>query len=141
MLTAGYDPLRDEGRAYADRLIDAGVKTTYVNYPGTIHGFFSLTRFLQPGAEGQRRSGGGDGGILRDLAMAWLRSSRLSRPIRNQWKILQNRLTRECPLLALFGHDAMSEFSPPLRVKRKSRFGTGWVLRLRAFATYCTAKR
>jgi acetyl esterase len=49
VLTAGYDPLRDEGRAYADRLIEAGVKTTYVNYPGTIHGFFSLTRFLQQG--------------------------------------------------------------------------------------------
>jgi len=49
VLTAGYDPLRDEGRAYADRLIDADVKTTYVNYPGTIHGFFSLTRFLQQG--------------------------------------------------------------------------------------------
>ena len=49
VLTAGYDPLRDEGRAYANRLIDAGVKTTYVNYPGTIHGFFSLTRFLKQG--------------------------------------------------------------------------------------------
>ncbi|WP_422001588.1 alpha/beta hydrolase [Reyranella sp.] len=49
VLTAGYDPLRDEGRAYADRLIEAGIKTTYVNYPGTIHGFFSLTRFLQQG--------------------------------------------------------------------------------------------
>jgi acetyl esterase len=49
VLTAGFDPLRDEGRAYADRLIDAGVKTTYVNYPGTIHGFFSLTRFLLQG--------------------------------------------------------------------------------------------
>jgi len=49
VLTAGFDPLRDEGRAYADRLIDAGVKTTYVNYPGTIHGFFSMTRFLQQG--------------------------------------------------------------------------------------------
>ncbi|HZX86804.1 MAG TPA: alpha/beta hydrolase [Reyranella sp.] len=49
LLTAGYDPLRDEGRAYADRLIDAGIKTTYVNYPGTIHGFFSLTRFLSQG--------------------------------------------------------------------------------------------
>ena len=30
-------------------LIDAGIKTTYVNYPGTIHGFFSLTRFLGQG--------------------------------------------------------------------------------------------
>jgi acetyl esterase len=49
VLTAGFDPLRDEGRAYANRLIDAGVKTTYVNYPGTIHGFFSMTRFLQQG--------------------------------------------------------------------------------------------
>ena len=49
VLTAGYDPLRDEGRAYAVRLIDAGVKTTYVNYPGTIHGCFSLTRFLSQG--------------------------------------------------------------------------------------------
>jgi acetyl esterase len=49
VLTAGFDPLRDEGRAYADRLIDAGVKTTYVNYPGTIHGFFSLSRFLKQG--------------------------------------------------------------------------------------------
>lgn len=49
VLTAGYDPLRDEGRAYADRLIDSGVKTTYANYPGTIHGFFSLTRFLKQG--------------------------------------------------------------------------------------------
>ena len=49
VLTAGYDPLRDEGRAYAERLIDAGVKTTYVNYPGTIHGCFSLTRFLSQG--------------------------------------------------------------------------------------------
>lgn len=49
VLTAGFDPLRDAGRAYADRLIDAGIKTTYVNYPGTIHGFFSLTRFLKQG--------------------------------------------------------------------------------------------
>jgi hypothetical protein len=44
--------------------------------------------------------------VLRDLAMAWLRSSRLSRPIRNQWKILQSRLTRECPLLARNGPSA-----------------------------------
>ncbi len=49
VLTAGYDPLRDEGRAYADKMIDAGVKVTYANYPGTIHGFFSMTRFLQQG--------------------------------------------------------------------------------------------
>ena len=49
VLTAGYDPLRDEGRAYADRLLDAGVRTTYSNFPGTIHAFFSMTRFLPQG--------------------------------------------------------------------------------------------
>ena len=58
VLTAGYDPLRDEGRAYADRLIDAGVKTTYVNYPGTIHGFFSLTRFLGQGLRANDEAAG-----------------------------------------------------------------------------------
>ena len=58
VLTAGFDPLRDEGRAYADRLIDAGVKTTYVNYPGTIHGFFSLTRFLQQGIRANDEAAG-----------------------------------------------------------------------------------
>jgi acetyl esterase len=58
VLTAGYDPLRDEGRAYADRLIDAGVKTTYVNYPGTVHGFFTLTRFLKEGLKANDEAAG-----------------------------------------------------------------------------------
>jgi acetyl esterase len=57
VLTAGFDPLRDEGRAYAERLIEAGVKTTYVNYPGTIHGFFSMTRFLQQGLKANDEAG------------------------------------------------------------------------------------
>ncbi len=43
VLTAEYDPLRDEGRAYAERLDKAGVTTRYTNYPGVFHGFFGMT--------------------------------------------------------------------------------------------------
>jgi acetyl esterase len=49
--TAGFDPLRDEGKAYADKLDAAGVPVTYVNYPGMIHGFFSLRGFVPKARE------------------------------------------------------------------------------------------
>ena len=40
--TAEFDPLRDEGSAYADRLASAGVPTWYVPGPGLNHGFASF---------------------------------------------------------------------------------------------------
>jgi len=42
VVTAECDPLRDEGKAYAARLVEAGVATTYVEYPGMVHGFTGM---------------------------------------------------------------------------------------------------
>jgi acetyl esterase len=47
VLTAGADPLRDEGAEYAARLKDAGVPMTYRHFPGQFHGFFTMGKLLQ----------------------------------------------------------------------------------------------
>jgi len=46
VITAGFDPLRDEGIAYVERLADVGVATSHVHFPGQIHGFFSMSHYL-----------------------------------------------------------------------------------------------
>lgn len=40
VITAGFDPLRDEGAEYVERLDEAGVAVSHVHYPGQIHGFY-----------------------------------------------------------------------------------------------------
>jgi acetyl esterase len=47
VLTAGADPLRDEGDEYAARLKQAGVPVAYRHFPGQFHGFFTMGKLLQ----------------------------------------------------------------------------------------------
>ena len=46
VLTAGYDPLRDEGRMYADKLSAAGTPAQYVCFERQIHGFVTMSRVI-----------------------------------------------------------------------------------------------
>ena len=47
VLTAGADPLRDEGDEYAARLKEAGVPVAYKHFPGQFHGFFTMGKLLK----------------------------------------------------------------------------------------------
>jgi acetyl esterase len=46
VITAGFDPLRDEGLQYADALSEAGVATQYICFERQIHGFITMGRII-----------------------------------------------------------------------------------------------
>lgn len=47
IITSEYDPLRDEGELYGERLSAAGVKVCLKRYDGIIHGFFNMQQTLE----------------------------------------------------------------------------------------------
>lgn len=52
IVTAEYDPLRDEGEAYAQRLADAGIPVYAFRYLGVMHGFISFYEVMYSGKQG-----------------------------------------------------------------------------------------
>ena len=46
IITAQFDPLRDEGEAYGKRLVENGVNCTITRYNGAFHGFFNMITIL-----------------------------------------------------------------------------------------------
>ena len=46
LITAGYDPLRDEGLAYSNRLTEAGNRVTHICFERQIHGFITMGKVI-----------------------------------------------------------------------------------------------
>jgi len=57
IVTAGFDPIRDDGLAYAQRLRGAGVPVTLLHYAGQFHGFLNFDAVLRTARDALERIG------------------------------------------------------------------------------------
>jgi len=57
VITAEFDPLRDDGAAYARRLADAGGVVEHLDVAGMIHGFFSMPALVPQAVDAQEALG------------------------------------------------------------------------------------
>ena len=51
VISAGFDPLQDENRAYAEKLMQAGITVKHSHYEGMIHGFITMPGALDKAKE------------------------------------------------------------------------------------------
>ncbi len=129
IVTAGFDPLRDEGLAYFDRLEDAGVPATLLHYYDDVHGFFTMDGVLangraaldEAGAALSEIFGSQPVGTRRDFALAGTLLGPLVRPVRKRayrslaWaafvgnRFLRGQTRYQRQLLRLFGLPAGRE--------------------------------
>jgi acetyl esterase len=57
VMTAGFDPLRDEGRQYADALSAAGNRVQYICFERQVHGFITMSRVIDEAMSAVELSG------------------------------------------------------------------------------------
>jgi acetyl esterase len=70
VITAEYDPLRDEGIAYARRLEAAGVQVVHHHHEDMFHDFFSFVNLIDAGNEAVERVGGAIRALVATLGAA-----------------------------------------------------------------------
>jgi acetyl esterase len=56
IVTAGFDPLKDSQRAFADKLSQAGVAVKRLHYPSLIHAFLQTTAYVPEAQKAQTES-------------------------------------------------------------------------------------
>lgn len=51
LLTAGFDPLQDDGKAYGHKMEDAGVAVNFIHFESTVHGFLTMGKAIPVAVE------------------------------------------------------------------------------------------